>query len=97
MAQWTYLQSRNRLTHVENRLAVAKRERRGSGLDGEFGFDRGKLFITFRMGKQWGSTTQHRELYPVSWVDHDGRYEKKNVYICMTGSLYHTAEIDTTL
>ena len=23
--------------------------------------------ITFRMGKQWGPTVQHRELYPVSW------------------------------
>ena len=31
-------------------------------------------------------------------VDHDGRYYKKeNVYICMTGSLYYTAEIGITL
>ena len=31
-------------------------------------------------------------------IDHNGReYEKKNVYICMTGSLCSTAEIDTTL
>ena len=31
-------------------------------------------------------------------MDHDGRsYEKKNVYTYMTGSLYYTAETDTTL
>ena len=31
-------------------------------------------------------------------TEHDGRwYETKNEYICMTGSLWCTAEIDTTL
>ena len=31
-------------------------------------------------------------------MEHDGRdYEKKNVYVCMTGSLCCTAEIDRTL
>ena len=31
-------------------------------------------------------------------MGHDRRkYEKKNVYVCMTGSLCSTAEIDTTL
>ena len=29
-------------------------------------------------------------------IEHDRReYEKKNVYLCMTGSLCHTAEIGT--
>ena len=32
------------------------------------------------------------------WLEHDGRqYEKKNVYICITGSLCCTAEMDKTL
>ena len=31
-------------------------------------------------------------------MEHDGRFfEKKNVYLCMTGSLCCTAEIDKTL
>ena len=31
-------------------------------------------------------------------IEHDKReYEKKNVYICMTGSLCYIAEIDRTL
>ena len=38
------LQNRNRPTDLENRLVVAKRERGGSGMDGEFGVGRCKLF-----------------------------------------------------
>ena len=30
-------------------------------------------------------------------MEHDGRSYEKNVYICMTGSLCRTAEIDRTL
>ena len=31
-------------------------------------------------------------------IEHDGgQYEKKNVYICMMGSLYCTGETGTTL
>ena len=38
--------------------------------------------ITFRMGKQWGPTQgPHRELYPVSWIEHDGRFMRKRIYI----------------
>ena len=35
--QQTYLQNRNRLTDIENRLMVAKGERERNGIDGEFG------------------------------------------------------------
>ena len=35
--------SRNRLADMENRLGVAKREERESGMDGEFGVGRYKL------------------------------------------------------
>ena len=41
--KWTCLQNRNRLTDAENRLAVAKREGRGGGMDWEFGVSRCKL------------------------------------------------------
>ena len=43
MAQRNYLQNRNRLTDIENRLVVAKGERGGSGMDWEFGVSKGKL------------------------------------------------------
>jgi len=53
---------------------------------------------TKRTNKQQGPTIQHRELYSIS---HDKSYWKriwnKNVYIRITKSLYHTAEINTTL
>ena len=51
------------------------------------------------MSKQWGPTGTSRENYIQSPVmEHDRRYyKKKNVYICMTGSLCCTAEMDRTL
>ena len=39
--KWTYLQSRNWLTDVENRLIIAKGK--GNGMNGEFGVNRCKL------------------------------------------------------
>ena len=36
MAQMIFLQNKNRLRDIENRFVVAKRERGGSGMDGEF-------------------------------------------------------------
>jgi len=37
MAQMNYLQDRNRLTDIENRLVVVKEERGRSGMDGNLG------------------------------------------------------------
>ena len=39
----TYLQNKNWLTDIENRLVVAKGEEGGSGMDGDLGFGRCKL------------------------------------------------------
>ena len=52
---------------------------------------------TFTLGidKQWGPTVQHRELCPISWVRMwfmDDGMKKKNVHICMTGSLCYKME-----
>ena len=41
-------------------------------------------------------TVQHRELYPLGKNMMEDRMRKR-MYICMTGSLCCTAEIDTTL
>ena len=53
----------------------------------------------FRMDKQQSPTILHRELYPVSWDRPWWKtvWEKECIYICMTGSLCCTAEIDTIL
>ena len=40
-----YLQNRNRLTDIENRLVVSKGEEGGGGKNWEFGISRYKLFI----------------------------------------------------
>ena len=42
MAQWSYIQNRNRLMDTENRLVVAKGIGGGSGMYGEFGISRCK-------------------------------------------------------
>ena len=52
--------------------------------------------ITFRMDKQ-GPTVQHQELYPISWIDYDGKEYKKRMYVCITELLCCTAKIGTTL
>jgi len=54
--------------------------------------------ITFRTDKQQSPYAYHRELYPITCNGHDEiLYDKKNVYMCITGSLCCTAEIDRTL
>ena len=62
----TYLQHRNRLTDLENRLVVAKGEGAGSGMDGSLGVI-AHANITLRMDEQCGPAMPHRELYPISW------------------------------
>ena len=60
--------------------------------------------IALGVDKQWGPAVQHKELYPITW---DGTWwrimwEKESgyiyiyIYICLTGSLYHTAETKST-
>ena len=76
---------------------VAKKEGRGTGMGGEFGVSKFKLLNLGCINKDvllysTGNCIQSLR------IEHDGRkYEKKNVYICMTGSLCYTAEIDTML
>ena len=75
---------------------VAKGKGEGSGMDGEFGVSRCKLFHL-----EWISNEVllcGTGNYIWSGIDHDGKeYEKRNVHICMPGSLCCTAEIGTTL
>ena len=56
--------AKQKQTHIENRLVVAKGKEGGREMDWEFGVSRCKLF---RMDKQQGPIVYHRELYPISW------------------------------
>ena len=69
----------------------------GSGIDRVFGVGRCKL-----LHLEWISYVVllcSTGTYVQSLViEHDGRkYEKENVYVYMTGSIYYTTETDTTL
>ena len=53
---------------------------------------------TFRMQSNEGPLYSKGNYIQSLGIDHDGRqYEKKNVYICTTGSLCCTEETGTTL
>jgi len=91
----TYLQNRNRFRDIENRFVVAKREEGGGGKDWEFGISRCKILYTGWMSNKillyiTGNCIQYT----------DKKMEKimkKNACMCITKSLSHTAETNTTL
>ena len=67
-----YLQNTDRLTDMENRLVVAKGEGGGSGMDGESGVRRRKLFhLAWRSDEVLLHSTGHSIQTLV--MEHDGR------------------------
>ena len=73
---------------------VAKGERGGGGMDWEFGVSRCKLLhIKWINNKVLLYSTGNYIQYPE--INHNEKEYKKNVYICITESLCHTAEINT--
>ena len=41
--------------------------------------------IIYTMDKQQGPIVEHRELYSLSLIKHDGKeYEKEYIYVCIT-------------
>ena len=94
--KWAYLQNRNRLSDVENRLVVAKGEGRVRGMDWEFGISRRKLLYTEQLNNEvllYG--TEHCIQYPV--INNNGKNMEKNVYVYINESLCCTVENNTTL
>ena len=76
-----YLQNKNRLTDIVNRLVVAKGERRWGGMDWEFGISRYKTSI-HRMGKQQVLLYSTRNYIQFSVANHNGKeYEKEYIYV----------------
>ena len=82
--KWPYLQNRNRLTGIENRLVVAKGEGEGGGVDWEFGISRGKLLhIGWIHNKVLLYSTGNNIQYPV--INHHGKeYKKECISIHIT-------------
>ena len=69
----------------------------GSGMDWEFGVSRCKLLHLECKSNEILLCSSGNYVQTLV-TEHDGRYyEKKNIYICMTGSLCCTGEIATTL
>ena len=68
----TYLQNRNRLRDIENRLVVAKGEGGESGMDGEFGVSRCKLLHLECTGNEVLLYSTGNYIQSLG-VDHDGR------------------------
>ena len=83
------------LTGIENRLVAAKGVGGERGKDGESGISRWKTVI-YRMDKVLLYHMGNYIQYPV--INHNEKeYLKKDVYMCITESFCHTAEIGTTL
>ena len=73
----TYLQNRNRLTDLENRLVVAKGREGESWMDWEFGVNRYKLLHSEWISNEALSTGIYIQSLR---IEHDGRqYVGKNV------------------
>ena len=75
--KWTCLWNKNRLTDIENRLLVPKRDGGGGGKDWEFGTSRCKLlYIGWINNKILLYSTRNYLQYPL--IKHNGKeYEKE--------------------
>ena len=88
--KWTYLQSRNTFTDIENRL-VAKEEAGGGEMDGEFGISRCKLvYIEWIDNKVLLHSTGNDVQYAVT--NHNGREceQEYRLYVYIHYTLYYT-------
>ena len=81
---------------IENRLVVAKGEVGGSGMHGEFGVGRCKLFHLEWISHEVLLYSTGNSIQPLG-IDHDGRQNiRKRIYmyvcvcvcVCVSGSLY---------
>ena len=80
--KWTYIQNRNRLTDIENRLVVDNGEGCGGGMDGEFGISRCKLFYMWWINhKALLYSTGNYIQYPQ--ISHNGN-EYKKMCVCVS-------------
>ena len=95
--KWTFLQSRNRLIDVENKLMVTKEETLEGGINDEFGIN--IYTILYKIDNQQGPTVSTGNSTQYSVITYMGKGSKKRMdsWICITNSLYCTPESNTTL
>ena len=86
--KWTYLQNRNRLTDLENKLMVTRGKGWGEGIVNEFGTDMSTLLYLKWITKQ-GPTVQHRKLCSVWQPGWEGSLGE-NGYMLLSTWNYHT-------
>ena len=96
--QWTYLQNRNRLTDIENKLMVTKWERSGGGINWEFGIDIDTLLYLKQVTRaslvvQWLRIClpmQGTRVRALVWEDHTCRGATRpvshNYWACTSGA-----------
>ena len=86
--KWTYLQNRNRLTDIENRLVAAKGKGEGEGMNWEFGINICKLlYLKWINYKVLLFSSGNYIQYPV--INHNGKeYEKEYIYVCIYIYIY---------
>ena len=78
--KWTYLQNRNRLTDIENRLVVAKGEGGGGGMDWEFGVSRCKLVYMEWINNRSYCIAQGT-IFNIPWQTIMEKNMKKSIYM----------------
>ena len=92
----TYLQNRNRVASIENRLTIAKAEGGWGGMDREFGFSSCKLVcIGWINNKVLLYSTGNYMQYSVK--KHNVKAYVYVIYMCVCKSLFCIVEIKTTL
>ena len=88
--KWTYLQSRNRLTDIENRVVVAKGECVGGGMGWDFGISICKLlYMEWINNKVLLCSTGNYSHYPViihngeeyAWLNHSDVHQQLTHHI----------------
>ena len=92
------LSTKQKQTHGHREQTCrCQRQGGGSGINGEFGVGRCKLLHLEWINNEVLLYSTENYIQSLE-IAHDGRqYEKKTEYICMTGSPFYKAEIDTTM
>ena len=76
--QWTYLQNRNRLTDIENKLMITKEEREEGLISRSWGLTHiHDLFITYKQGP----TVKHRNYIQNFAITSKGKIIGKRIYV----------------
>ena len=81
MVQEMDLSTKQKQTHRHGDQPVAAQRGRVCKRDGSGVWGYQMQTIVYRTDRQLGPTGQHRELYSISWINHNGKeYEKERIH-----------------